>query len=508
MMYRFADRFRSTRARFAMLVLALVLATTSVVGVFAQALGPAGPSPASGQSSVIAQGVITVPDGDQRWQVSTYTTDPGAEPLEVQYPSFVLARSTPLLVTDEASGHQTRLAAGEATFLYPGQTVRLTTFGPPDGFIFIELTDPDAFSIGSDVLLGEPFQPLAGVRDVDLIHTRLDAAETADVPQSAGRLVVVGLAGDVTASDGTTQVGILPGDIAEFAGPVSFTGNADASEVATAYIGAVVSFGDEPAASPESSPASTVPVASPASTEMPSTPEPTIEPTEAPATTAPTVEPTELSATPEPTDSPSTPEPTVEPTPINEAGSTPQAIEGTPADAEAACVPGTISAGADGPPFALVDVEGDSGVDSDGDFLSDAREAYYGTDPLNADSDGDGINDSRELIDFGTDPLNPDTDDDGVNDYNEIFLFGSNPLNIDTDCDLLYDGGELIYASDMLNPDTDDDSLSDGDEVYFTLTDPTNPDTDADGYTDGEEVEQGSDPLDPDSPTPGGRPAT
>jgi hypothetical protein len=110
-------------------------------------------------------------------------------------------------------------------------------------------------------LLGEPFQPLAGVRDIDLIHTRIDAAETADIPQGAGRLVVVGLAGDVTASDGTTQVAILPGDIAEFAGPVTFTGNADESEVATAYIGAVVSFGDEPSASPASSPGSAVPAA-------------------------------------------------------------------------------------------------------------------------------------------------------------------------------------------------------------------------------------------------------
>jgi hypothetical protein len=95
--------------------------------------------------------VITIPDGDQRWQVSTYTVDPGVEPINVQFPSFVLARSTPLLITDEATNHQTRLAAGEAAFLYPGQTVRLTTFGPPDGFIFIELTDLDAFSIGNDV---------------------------------------------------------------------------------------------------------------------------------------------------------------------------------------------------------------------------------------------------------------------------------------------------------------------------------------------------------------------
>ncbi len=490
-----AGRLRSLPPRAIVVLLALVLAGASVVGALAQALGPAGPSPASGESSVIAQGVITVPDSQQRWQVSTYTTAPDGESLSITYPSFVLARSTPLLITDETSGHQTRLAAGEASFLYPGQTVTLTTFGPPDGFVFIELTDPDAFSIGNDVVMGEPFQPLAGVRDLDLIRSRVDAGETTEIPAGAGRLVVVGLTGDVTANDVT----ILPGDLAEFDGAITITGNADGSEVVTAYIGAVVSFGDEPAASPAASPIETS-----EATEVP-----TEEPTEVPATPVPTDEPTE-----EPTETPVTPEPTEEPAEIpatpDESVTTPDeasVAEGTPAPETPSCVPGTPEASADGPPFALVDIEGDTGVDSDRDGLSDAREEYYGTDPLNADSDGDGINDYRELVDFGTDPLNADTDDDGVNDYNEVFLFGSDPLDLDTDCDLLYDGGELIFGSDMLNPDTDDDGISDGDEVYFTLTDPTNPDTDGDGYPDGEEVDNGSDPLDPNDPTPGGRPA-
>jgi len=503
MIHGFPDQFRSTQSRFTVLVLSLALAVASVAGVFAQALGPAGPSPASGQSSVIAQGVITIPDGDQRWLVSTYTTDPGADLLSVTYPSFVLARSTPLLVTDEETGHQTRLAAGEASFLYPGQSVRLTTFGPPDGFIFIELTDPEAFSIGSDVLAGQPFRPLAGVRDIDLIHTRIDAGETADIPQSAGRMVVVGLAGDVTASDGASQVTILPGDIAEFDGPVTFTGNADASEVATAYIGAVVSFGDEPAASPVASPQPTVTFATPESTAPPpSTP----VPAEASVTPEATAGPTSVPGTPLPPETGVTA--TVAVTVADQTATPSPNPDATPASASPACVPGTPVVGTGGPPYSLIDIEGDSGVDTDGDFLSDAREEYYGTNPDNPDSDGDGINDSRELTDFGTDPLNPDTDDDGISDYNEIFLFESDPLSIDTDCDLLYDGGELIYESDVLNPDTDGDSISDGDEVYFTLTDPTIADTDADGYSDGEEVDQGSDPLDPDDPTPGGRPGS
>ncbi len=472
-----------------LLLLVAVIAVSGIAGALAQALGPAGPSPASGQSSVIAQGVIDVPDTEQRWQVSTYTTEPDAAPMTVGFPSFVLARSTPLLITDINTGYQTRLAAGEASFLYPGQEVSLTTFGPPDGFLFIELTDPDAFSIGNDVLMGEPFQPLAGVRDLDLIRSRVNAGETVDIPAGAGRLVVVGLTGDATANDVT----ILPGDIAEFDGAITITGNTDGSEVVTAYIGAVVSFGDEPAATPATSPQATAEVtvkATPSPTESPATPEPTAEPTEAPTE----IPVTEIPATEE-IASPSADQAAV--------------AAGTPAPETAACVPvgGTPVASADGPPFTLADIEGDTGVDSDRDSLSDAREEYYGTDPLNADSDGDGINDFRELVDFGTDPLNADTDDDGINDYNEIFVYGSDPLNLDSDCDLLYDGGELIYETDILNPDTDADEISDGDEVYFTLTDPTNPDTDGDGYPDGEEVDNGWDPLDPNDPTQGGKPA-
>lgn len=67
----------------------------------------------------------------------------------------------------------------------------------------------------------------------------------------------------------------------------------------------------------------------------------------------------------------------------------------------------------------------DTREDSDGDGLSDAREAELGTDPNNADSDGDGINDGDEVA-LGTDPNNADTDGDGVSDGEEVAA-GSDP---------------------------------------------------------------------------------
>ncbi|MGI8643489.1 MAG: hypothetical protein ACR2LS_05170, partial [Thermomicrobiales bacterium] len=46
-------------------------------------------------------------------------------------------------------------------------------------------------------------------------------------------------------------------------------------------------------------------------------------------------------------------------------------------------------------------------LDTDGDGLTDAREAELGTDPALADTDGDGISDGDEVDFLGTDPLNP-----------------------------------------------------------------------------------------------------
>lgn len=57
--------------------------------------------------------------------------------------------------------------------------------------------------------------------------------------------------------------------------------------------------------------------------------------------------------------------------------------------------------------------------DTDGDGVTDAREAELGLNPQSADSDSDRLNDGDE-IPRGTDPRNPDTDGDGVLDGLDI----------------------------------------------------------------------------------------
>jgi hypothetical protein len=130
--------------------------------------------------------------------------------------------------------------------------------------------------------------------------------------------------------------------------------------------------------------------------------------------------------------------------------------------------------------------------DSDGDGVSNAREASEGTDasdPLSyRDTDHDGVPDAVEIAD-GTDPADftdaLDSDGGGIPDYVETILAAN--------------AGQP--AADPGNPDDDGPMDSDGDAVADLVegligTDPADTDTDDGGYTDGEELVNGTNPLD------------
>lgn len=106
------------------------------------------------------------------------------------------------------------------------------------------------------------------------------------------------------------------------------------------------------------------------------------------------------------------------------------------------------------------------GPDSDGDGVSDAREAVLGTNAQERDSDGDGVLDGQEAA-AATDPLAADTDADGVPDGDDPA-----PAERDVDGDGLSDGEELALGSDARRADSDGDGVADGDE-YEQGTDPT-----------------------------------
>jgi Tol biopolymer transport system component len=124
--------------------------------------------------------------------------------------------------------------------------------------------------------------------------------------------------------------------------------------------------------------------------------------------------------------------------------------------------------------------------DSDGDGLTDEREAQLGTNPLLPDTDADRLLDREEVETHLTNPLVADTDNDRLSDGDEIQTQLTDPRNPDMDGDGRLDGDEIAGGTDPRNPDNDGDGLRDGDEITLR-SDPRNPDSDGDGRRDGEE---------------------
>lgn len=136
--------------------------------------------------------------------------------------------------------------------------------------------------------------------------------------------------------------------------------------------------------------------------------------------------------------------------------------------------------------------------DSDGDGLTNEREAALGTNPLLPDTDADRLPDREEVETYLTNPLVPDTDADRISDGDEIQVHLTDPRNPDMDGDGRLDGDEIAGNTDPRNPDSDGDGLRDGDEITLRA-DPRNPDSDGDGLRDGQENATCPLPTDPDS---------
>lgn len=440
--------------------LAVMLALAAIAGVMAQALGPAGPSPAQNDASVIAQGVVEVGGEDSVWRVSTLTAEAGSDSFTVSHPTFVLARTTPLLVTDQTTGARQRVANGEAAFLAPGQAVQLSTFGPPDTFTVIELTPASsAETLGEDVFAGEAFTPRPGVRDLDLVRAVLNRGDETAMSGGAGQTLVFVSGGGVTvAPEGGDPVTLADGEAAAFDAELTFTSDTDGSAFVAAYVGAVIGFeeGGTPAATP----------AAPA----PATPEPAAAATEAPRAGA-TIPPAPQQG---------------ETVTATEEGGEPDADDDGVSDSQEA------ELGTD-----------PNNLDTDGDILYDGGELAYETDILDPDTDGDGLDDGDEVYNLGTNPLSADSDGDGVDDGDEVEA-GTDPLEA-TEPEAATEPAPETEApapdegesepEPVGRVDSDGDGLTDAEEEIYG-TDPGDGDSDGDTVNDSNEVAAGTDPLD------------
>lgn len=440
------------------LVAVLIIATASIASVLGQGFGPAGPSPATGHASVVANGVVSLNQGMSRWHITRHVAEADGDPIDITSSGFILADGTPLLMTDMANGYRYRLAGGEALMLHAGSSVTVETFGAPDSFLFVHLVPDTAEPLPNAterLLTSASFPASAGDFDADLLRDVLAEDESMSIPAGVVPTSVYVIRGEVSVSSENDDRTLQAGTGGIFSGDIEISAIADGSVIYAGFIGASVPVLEVPA------------------TPLPSTPEATPMPaTPDPATAVP--------ATP-------APEPTIDP---------------------------TLDSDGDG----LTDVEearlgtDPNNPDTDDDGISDGDEVnVWGSDPLNPDTDDDLLYDGGELI-YETNLLDPDTDGDFLSDGSEVYIYKTDPTNPDTDGDGIPDGVEVYNGTDPLDPndpppaaapavpaeppvDSDGDGLTDAQESQFG-TNSAKGDSDGDGVNDSNEIVAGTNPLD------------
>lgn len=449
-----------SRSRSTMLSLLVgsLLAIGSIFGVLAQALGPAGPSPAQGHASVIAHGIVQAPKSIGRWRVLTQTAKPGEDAKAFRTSAFVLASGNPLLVTDTATHYRQRLAAGEAMLVNGGQTVTIEPFGAPQEYYVIELGSGDESLTSPALYVSDGFKVDGLDHDLSLLRDVLAENEKGQIPGGATPTLVLVSSGslDVT-SPGENAQTLKAGTARIFDKDLSLVSKSANTTYIAAHVGATIPFASTPVATK-------TPVATPTT----------------PATAVAT-------PTPSPTASPKA-------TPASTADDDKDGLT----NAEEAAL-GTDP----------------KNPDSDDDGISDGDEVnIYGSDPLNLDTDGDTLYDGGELV-YGTGILNPDTDGDGLSDGEEVYIYHTNPTVADTDGDGIPDGEEVRNGTNPLQAgavvptvppaapptlpaqqtsiDSDGDGLTDAQEARYG-TDPHNSDSDGDGVNDSNEIAAGTNP--------------
>lgn len=463
-------RMGTTANRATIVFVAGLLAIVGAASVFAQTLGPAGPSPATDNAAVVAQSILDVTDGQWVWRIRNVPVGEEPSSMDSLYPAFLTTEGVPVVAVDPESGSRQRIAAGEATELLPGNEITIASLGPAQAVTIIDLLPASAAVLtGATGSISLPFQLESGTYDVDMIRVMLAERDTTIVPAGSGPSQIIALTGqaEVETSDGSFSMAGGSDRIAE--GELAITANADDTVLLIIRIGPDIPL---PAAStPE---ASSPEAATPKSTPQVATP---AEPT-ATATAAGVVSTAAAVPTRAPTEAP----------------------EDRDSDGDGIGNADEIAAGTN-----------PDSADTDDDGIDDGDELALGTDPANLDSDGDLLYDGGELI-FATDPLNPDTDGDGLTDGEEVYFFETDPTLADTNGNGVNDfdesrdtpeptepategGSENDADSPPNNADTDNDGLLDRQEPQYG-TDPLKNDTDGDGVNDSNEVAAGTDPLD------------
>ena len=235
----------SARALAVVLLLVTALSGASRL-VAAQEAADLGFSPATGHARVIAQGVVALPAGEAVWRTVRTRAPLPAEAAFVERPlGFVLARSGPLLLTDQDSGEQTQLGIDEAALTRAGERLQIASLATePVGYLSIELVSPNAPPPPESATVlqpGQPFPAPSGLHDVDLVSDTLVGDETYTIPDSGAKNVVL-------ITDGAAAVGrpggepvvLLAGEAASFSGELEVSVAPDGGGQGTTFVVAMI----------------------------------------------------------------------------------------------------------------------------------------------------------------------------------------------------------------------------------------------------------------------------
>lgn len=364
------------------IALTLLLAGTTVMHALAQAVGPAGPSPAQGHAAVIASGIASIPEGARRWRVLTQEASEEAVYQVVPSTGFVYSTGTPLILIDVASARRQRLASGEAAFVDTDQQIGVSSLGARQPYMVIELGASGTQPSSPAQFVSGPFDATPGDYDVALVRDVLNQDEDGTIPAGSLPTLVYAVTGTIAVEDSEGTTTLDAGQADTFTGDLTITGKTGGATYIAAHVGAKLASAATPA------------------------PSPTVAATPT-ATPSPTTEPPAPTSTPEPT---ATATPAA--TPTTDPASAVDTDEDGLSDADEARL-GTDPAN----------------PDSDDDGINDGNEVnVYKSDPLNLDTDGDTLYDGGELV-YGTDVLKPDTDGDGVSDGDEVYITKTDPLD-------------------------------------------------------------------------------
>ena len=222
---------RPGRGARVLLALSSVLALLPLGAIALFQLGPDTPSPATGHAQVIAQGVSAMPAARLAWRIVQDTAEPRDQAVpEERALGFTLADQQAILVYDQRTAGQTRLAGGEASFVPAGSLEQRSSLSesPAPYYRFALVPAEQATEAGGDRLIfgGDAWNAPAGEQfDLDLVRDVVDPNEASTIPAGNAPTLVLATSGTIEVeAAGAAPVRIDAGEAGNFTGQLSILG--------------------------------------------------------------------------------------------------------------------------------------------------------------------------------------------------------------------------------------------------------------------------------------------